>query len=355
MRSPPKADFFVEGNAVVLSSNPYIPLRKRAAFISLSIGVGMLIMKTGAYFLTHSAAIFSDALESVVHVVATAMAMYSVILSARPADESHPYGHGKIEFFSAGFEGALIIVAAIAIIYQALNAILLGSKLQKLDLGILFTVAASIINLILGNYLIKTGKRTNSLTLVADGKHVLTDSFTSFGVVAGLGLVLLTGWDLLDPLVAIAVALNILISGSKLVRVSISGLMDEADVATLERILSIILRDRTPEWIDVHHLRSWRSGEIFHVDFHLTIPFYWNIDEAHSFQKKILKRIAEELGQGTQVLIHLDPCVPPICCTMCQVSPCAERQREFVSRREWTVATLTGAEAYLIQPEKSEA
>lgn len=311
-------------------------------------------MKTSAYLLTHSAAIFSDALESVVHVAATAMAVYSVILSARPADESHPYGHGKIEFFSAGFEGALIIIAAIAIIYQAVSAIILGPQLQKLEVGILFTVVASITNLFLGTFLIRTGKSTNSLTLVADGKHVLTDSITSFGVVTGLGLVMLTGWDLLDPLVAIAVALNILVSGSKLVRVSIVGLMDEADLATLERILSIILRDRTPEWIDVHHLRSWRSGEIFHVDFHLTIPFYWKIDEAHLFQKKILTRIREDLGQGTQVLIHLDPCVPPVCCTMCQVSPCSERRREFVSRREWTVATLTGPEAYAHLPANSD-
>ena len=315
----------------------------------------MLIMKTSAYFLTHSAAIFSDALESVVHVVATTMAMYSVLLSARPADRTHPYGHGKIEFFSAGFEGAMIIIAAIAITYQAVSAIILGPQLQKLDVGILFTVAASFINLFLGTFLVRTGKNTNSLTLVADGKHVLTDSWTSFGVVAGLGLVLLTGWVILDPLVAIAVALNIIFSGYQLLRLSVGGLMDEADPATLEKILSIILRDRTPEWIDVHHLRVWRSGEIFHVDFHLTIPFYWNIDEAHAFQKEILNMIARELGPGSQVLIHLDPCVPPVCCTMCQVSPCAERQREFVSRREWTVLTLTGAEAYLLETEQAES
>lgn len=315
----------------------------------------MLIMKTSAYFLTHSAAIFSDALESVVHVVATTMAMYSVLLSARPADKSHPYGHGKIEFFSAGFEGAMIIIAAIAIVYQAVSAIILGPQLQKLGIGILFTIAASFINLFLGTFLIRTGKSTNSLTLVADGKHVLTDSWTSFGVVVGLGLVVFTGWELLDPLVAIAVAVNIIVSGYKLIRLSIGGLMDEADPSTLEKIVSIILRGRTAEWIDVHHLRVWRSGEIFHVDFHLTIPFYWNVDIAHAFEKKVLQRIAQDLGVGTQVLIHLDPCLPSGCCKMCQVSPCEERQHEFVSRREWTVSTLTGAEAYLAEAEQAEA
>jgi cation diffusion facilitator family transporter len=328
-------------------SNPFVPLRKRAALISLSIGSGMLVMKMGAYFLTHSAAIFSDALESVVHVAATSMAMYSVLLSARPADESHPYGHGKIEFFSAGFEGAMIILAAFAIIYQVVPEVVAGPELKKLDVGILFTLAASIINLVLGTYLIRTGKRTNSLTLVADGKHVLTDSYTSFGVVAGLGLVLLTGWDLLDPLMAIAVALNILVSGYRLLRVSVGGLMDEAHPETLKKILSIVLRDRTPAWIDLHHLRAWRSGELYHVDFHLTIPFYWSVDKAHAFQKKALESIAQELGTGSQVLIHPDPCIPALCCSMCQVSPCAERQHEFVSRREWTVATVTGPEAYL--------
>jgi cation diffusion facilitator family transporter len=307
----------------------------------------MLVMKMSAYFLTHSAAIFSDALESVVHIAATAMALYSVLLSARPADESHPYGHGKIEFFSAGFEGAMIVLAAIAIIYQAVSEIIVGPELEKLGVGILFTVAASIINLFLGTFLIRTGKGTNSLTLVADGKHVLTDSITSFGVVAGLGLVLLTGWELLDPLMAIAVALNILVSGYRLLRISVGGLMDEAHPQTLEKILAIVLRDRTPAWIDLHHLRAWRSGEIYHVDFHLTIPFYWSIDEAHAFEKKALEKIARELGTDSQVLMHLDPCIPPVCCTMCQVSPCKERKHEFTFRREWTVATLTGREAYL--------
>jgi cation diffusion facilitator family transporter len=330
-----------------VSSNPLLPLRKRAALISLSIGGVMLVIKMSAYFLTHSAAILSDALESVVHVAATAMAMYSVLVSARPADQTHPYGHGKIEFFSAGFEGAMIGLAAVAIIYQAFSEIVVGPELRKLDVGILFTVAASIITLVLGTFLIRTGKQTNSLTLVADGKHVLTDSYTSFGVVGGLGLVLLTGWEILDPLMAIAIALNILASGYKLLRVSIGGLMDEADPQTLEKILSIVLRDRTPAWIDLHHLRAWRAGEIYHVDFHLTIPFYWSVDEAHAFQKKALGKIAQELGPGSQVLIHLDPCIPPVCCTMCQVAPCLERQHEFVSRREWTVVTVTGPEAYL--------
>lgn len=313
----------------------------------------MLVMKSVAYFLTGSAAIFSDALESVVHIGATAMALYSVTLSARPADKSHPYGHGKIEFFSAGFEGALIIGAAVAIIYQAVSAIILGPKLTRLDLGILLTVGASIINFFLGRYLVTTGRRTNSLSLVADGKHVLTDSITSFGVVAGLGLVLLTDWALLDPLVAIAIAMHIVVSGAKLIRISISGLMDEADPATLQKLLSIILRERTPEWIDVHHLRAWRSGEIFHVDFHLTVPFYWRVDEAHTFQRQIQRKVEKELSDGTQVLIHLDPCIPPVCCTMCRISPCAERRREFVSRRDWTVATLTGPEAYSVDTEKN--
>jgi len=313
----------------------------------------MLVMKSTAYFLTHSAAIFSDALESIVHVAATAMAMFSVFFSARPADRTHPYGHGKIEFFSAGFEGALIIFAAVAIAYQAATSLVLGPKLEKLDIGILFTIAASFVNLFLGNYLIRTGQQTTSLTLIADGKHVLTDSITSFGVVVGLGLVLLTGWSFLDPLVAIAVALNIIVSGIKLLRVSIRGLMDEADPGTLRKILSMILRERTPEWIDVHHLRAWQSGEIYHVDFHLTIPFYWKVDEAHEFQKKIVTTMERELGGGTQVLIHLDPCIPPACCTMCEVSRCAERQRQFVHRREWTVSTLTGPEAYLFSKEPS--
>lgn len=305
----------------------------------------MLALKMSAYFITHSAAILSDALESIVHVAATSMAFYSVILSERPADESHPYGHGKIEFFSAGIEGGLIVVAAVAILYEATRSIVVGQELARLDAGMLLTLGASVVNLALGWFLIRRGKMTGSLTLIADGKHVLTDSWTSFGVVAGLLLVRLTGITLFDPLVAIAVGLNILISGYQLMRVSIGGLMDESDQQTLARVVEIMNRHRTPEWINIHHLRVMRSGQLHHVDFHLTIPYYWNVQQAHAFQQLIEQQLADGLNDQASVLIHLDPCVPS-CCRFCAISSCPVRSSPFEAPPKWEVDALVGKPPY---------
>ncbi|HXF99479.1 MAG TPA: cation diffusion facilitator family transporter [Bacteroidota bacterium] len=320
-------------------------LKRQAAIVSLLVGFVMLALKMSAYFITHSAAILSDALESIVHVAATSMAFYSVILSERPADESHPYGHGKIEFFSAGIEGGLIVVAAVAILYEATRSIVVGRELARLDAGMLLTLGASVVNLALGWFLIRRGKTTGSLTLIADGKHVLTDSWTSFGVVAGLLLVRLTGITLFDPLVAIAVGLNILISGYQLMRVSIGGLMDESDQQTLARVVEIMNRNRTPEWINIHHLRVMRSGQMHHVDFHLTIPYYWNVQQAHAFQERIEQQLAEGLNEQASVLIHLDPCVPS-CCRFCGISSCPVRSSPFEGPPKWEVDALIGKPPY---------
>ncbi len=301
----------------------------------------MLVMKTTAYFITHSAAIFSDALESIVHVAATSMAFYSIILSSRPADKSHPYGHGKIEFFSAGTEGGLIVVAAMAIIYEAVRGIIFGRELVQLDTGMLLTLAAAVVNLALGWFLIRRGKATNSLTLIADGKHVLTDSWTSFGVVGGLVLVKLTGMEILDPLVAIAVALNILVSGYQLMRLSIGGLMDESDRDTLQRVIEIINRQRASEWINVHHLRVMRSGQLHHIDFHMTIPYYWSVEQAHALNHTVEDQISSSLNNNARIMVHLDPCKPTLC-SSCKVEQCAYRSSPFGSHLEWSVEALTG-------------
>jgi cation diffusion facilitator family transporter len=314
----------------------------------------MFALKTTAYFLTHSAAILSDALESVVHIAATSMAYYSVIVSSRPADESHPYGHGKIEFFSAGLEGGLIVVAAVAIIYEAIRGMIFGRQLVDLDVGIGLTLIASVVNLLLGWFLIRRGRATHSLTLAADGKHVLTDSYTSFGVVVGLTLVHVTGFEILDPLVAIAVAVNILVSGYTLMRVSIGGLMDESDQETLERVSEVVSRVRTPEWINLHHLRIMRSGRMHNVDFHLIIPFYWNVEHAHTFQGEVVKKIATEMHSNATVLIHLDPCIHKYC-PSCSVEPCAERKSQRVRQGDWTINAMIGDPPFIIDGDERDS
>ena len=235
-------------------------LRKKAAIISMTIGIGMFITKMTAYFITGSVAIFSDAAESVVHVAATGMALFSIILSSKPADESHLYGHGNVEYFSAGVEGLLIVLAAGFIIYQAILDIIAGPTLESLSIGVIFISAAGVVNLGLGYYLIRTGKKTSSLTLVADGKHVLTDAITSIGVIVGITLVIITDFVLLDPLLAIIVALNILFTGYKLIRESIGGLMHETNPAILKNISDRLISIKKDYWIDIHELRYWQSG-----------------------------------------------------------------------------------------------
>lgn len=322
-------------------------LRRRAARISFFIGLLMLTLKMGGYLITNSAAILSDALESVVHVVATAVALYSVILVGRPADRRHPYGYGKAEYFSAGLEGALIVFAAIAIVYEATLDILRGPSLKSIDIGVVVIAAAGAINFTLGYYLVRIGKSTNSLVLVADGKHVLTDSYTSIGVLIGLILVKITDVVLLDPLFAIAVAINIVWTGYGLMRESVRGLMNTADPEMIERIVDVLNRTRTPAMIDVHRLRAWRAGERRFVDFHLTLPHYMPMEEGHSLMHTITDAVNDEFAEEVDLLIHFDPCNGD-CCKFCPNDDCAVRSSPRSIERPFTVASVQGEPAHLV-------
>jgi cation diffusion facilitator family transporter len=317
-----------------------LSIRKRAAIISLIVGFGMFFFKIGAYLITGSAAIFSDAIESIVHVMATSMALYSIILSSRPADDSHPYGHGNVEYFSAGIEGFLIAVAAIVIIYESVVAILVGTELKQLGIGAIIITIASVVNLILGNYLIRTGKKTNSLTLVADGKHVLTDSITSFGVIAAVLLVIFTGIELLDPIIAILVALNILYTGYKLIRESIGGLMNEVKPETLKKLSDKLVSIKKDYWIDIHELRFWQSGDKVFIDFHLILPYYFNIKQTHEEENTIEAELQKDFSQA-DLKIHLDYCIPQLC-KFCNYSECDKRSDQKSEVFSWDVRKLTG-------------
>lgn len=307
-----------------------INLKKRAALISLIIGFLMFFGKVGAYILTGSAAVLSDALESVVHIIATSFAFYSLILTTKPPDTEHPYGHGKVSFFSAGFEGALIIIAAFSIIFYAVRDIIYGREISSLDVGAAIIAGASITNLILGWYLIKVGRKTKSIVLVADGKHVLTDSITSFGAVAALILVLVTDIKLFDPIIAIILALNILWTGKDLVRESVGGLMNEQDKKIINDIAVLMNEHRkiNPYWIDLHRLRYWKSGDRFMVDFHLTVPYYSTVEECHRELHKLEELLKQKLEtEDLELLIHLDPCKNNFC-KICRNYTCHVRYEE---------------------------
>jgi cation diffusion facilitator family transporter len=327
-------------------------LRRRAILWSVIVGIVLLIVKFFAAGLTGSAAILSDALESIINVVASGFAFYSVIVSARPPDRSHPYGHGKIEPFSAGFEGALIILAAVVILWEAVPGFFAPPTLEQLNLGILLILGAALVNAALGAFLLRIGKRTGSLAITADGKHILTDVYTSIGVIVGLGLVWLTGWAVLDSLTACVVAINILISGAGLVRESVGHLMDEADEPTLQRIVDTLQQARRPEWIDLHHLRCWRSGNRYHIDFHLTLPRYWDLEQCHKAQTGVEEVLVEQFDGG-EVLVHLDPCTSHHC-PFCQMSDCPVRAMPFHRLMPWTVEAATGNPMFRYVPPGTE-
>ena len=316
-----------------------LALRRRAATVSIAVGVSLLLIKFGAYWLTGSTAVLSDALESIINVVASSFAFLSILISARPPDKTHPYGHGKIEFFSAGFEGALIVIAAFAIIWTAVPALLHPPQLPGLDFALLLLAAGGVVNWLLGVYLIRSGKKANSATLRADGRHVQADAFTSAGVIVGLLLVKLTGWYWLDPVVAILVALNILSSGYHLLDEAVGGLMDKADPKFLTQVTETLQRLRRPEWLAPHHLRSWRSGAVRYLDFHLVLPCYWPLYQVHQTHKEIETALLENLDTPGQVIIHFDPCSPDYC-PICAVEDCPIRQSPYSKQIDWTEELL---------------
>lgn len=317
-----------------MEANNFYKIKVKAVLISLFIGFLMFVMKMTAYILTNSAVIFSDALESIVHIAATGMAFFSIILSNQPADKSHPYGHGKIEFFSAGVEGLLIIIAAIFIIYNAVYDLIFGINLSQLDIGIIVITAAGVVNLFLGLYLVRIGKKTNSITLVADGKHVLTDSVTSIGAIVGIGLVIITDIKYFDPAFAIFLGLNIISTGYKLMRESFAGLMNESDEDFLKKIANVLIENRKDEWIDIHKMRCWKSGDKHFVDFHVTVPFYFNVKQTHDIELDIEETI-KKLYSIIEVKAHFDYCNEDLC-NICSVDNCHERKEKQLTFNKWT-------------------
>lgn len=275
--------------------------------ISVGAGVGMLAIKFTAYAYTGSTAILSDAAESIVHIIAVLFAAYSLRLSVKPADSQHPYGHAKVSFFSAGAEGALILMAAGVIIYTAVLDWMGGLELRRLDVGVTLTAAAALLNAALGWYLIRVGRRSKSIVLEANGQHVLTDSWTSLGVVAGLLLAWGTGWLILDPLCAIFVALNIVYSGVRLIQRSVGGLMDAADPDIQQKIEAILDAACAQKSIRYHHLRQRFNGYAYEVDVHLLFPDDLPIRDAHRMATEVEDLIEKELSLPVITTTHLEP------------------------------------------------
>lgn len=309
----------------------------RIAFITSFV---LLLVKFFAYSITGSKAVLSDAVESIINVVTGAFLLYSINISTQPADEDHPYGHGKIEAFSAGLEGGLIILAGIMILVEAIPGFFHPQEPSNLNYGIAILFGAGIVNLLVGFYLLHSGKKLKSEALRADGHHLLTDFYTSAGVVVGLILVRLGGWLWLDPLVACLMAVNIMIPGLKLASRAIRNLLDEADPALLDRIVKALNQSKKTGWLYPHKLRALRAGRYHHIDMHIVLPHYWPLDKVHTVQQEITDTILANIGEDGDIMVHIDPCEPSYC-RCCDLEPCPERAQERKNAGTWTVRDVT--------------
>lgn len=314
-------------------------IKLKAIRLTFLIGTLLMGVKFIAFWLTGSMAILTDALESIINVGAGAFAWFSLKLSMKPRDKEHPYGHGKIEYISAGFEGGLIIMAAMYILYEAAMSFIHPRDIRQLDTGILLTAAAGLVNYFLGSSLVKTGKKHHSPTLVADGKHLLTDTWSSLGLIVGLGLVYFTKLNWLDGVISVALGIGIVITGIGLLKSSLSGLMDEADEEKLEQIAKVLEENRRNEWIDMHNVRMLKYGSLIHVDAHLTLPWYYSLEQAHEQVNALEELVADKFHAEVELFIHADPCIASSC-SICQLAECKQRKQPTKSRITWSSKEL---------------
>ncbi|MCW3160442.1 cation diffusion facilitator family transporter [Chryseobacterium oryctis] len=311
------------------------------------IGIILFIGKLIAWRLTNSNAVFSDAMESIVNIIAAFMGLYSLYLAAKPKDEDHPYGHGKVEFITSGIEGALIIFAGIIIIVQAVNSLLSKSVPSKLDWGMIIVGITAIINYILGYISYKKGIKENSLVLQSSGKHLQSDTITTLGVVISLIIVYFTKIYWIDSVVAIIFGTYIIFIGYKIIRKSLSGIMDEQDPDLLNNIIKVLEENRHIEWIDVHNMKIQQFGSSLHIDAHITLPWYYSLREAHNEMEKMILLLAKHTKRSVEFNFHMDDC-KPISCSICQITNCPVRENDFIKKVAWTPENVTSTDKHTI-------
>ena len=295
-----------------------------------------MLAKFGAYFLTASNFVLTDAAESIVNVIASSFAFYSIYLSSLPRDENHPYGHGKVEFFSVFIEGSLIGIAGCIIIVKSAYSFFYPNVIHDLFTGAIIIGITGAINGGLGYYMIRKAKELRSMTLDADGRHLLADTVTSGGLVVGLLLIEFTHILWLDSALSILVGLYIIYNSYKLVRKSVGGLMDEADTQVVTDIIHVLSEKRRESWIDVHNLRAQKYGHELHIDCHMTLPSYFDLNTVHTEISLVDKMINNEIGIKTELFIHADPCLPD-CCHYCSMPNCPIRSEAQTETIAWTM------------------
>jgi cation diffusion facilitator family transporter len=305
------------------------------------VSVLLFVAKVAAYFLTGSIAILTDALESTVNVVTGFTGLFSLIVAARPRDGNHPYGHGKVELVSASFEGIMIVVAGGVIIYESCLNLLQPHNIQQLDAGILLVASTALVNYLLGAYCVRMGKVNGSIALTASGQHLKSDTYTTLGIILGLILIKLTGIKWIDSASAILFGGLILVQGYQIIRQTVAGIMDEADMELLLQVIKVLDKNKMDVWVDLHNLRIIKYGPLMHLDCHLSVPWYFNVNEAHKAVDALEALVAQNFPHALEMFVHLDGCMPPVACRVCALKNCSERKHPFEERLEWTFENVT--------------
>ncbi len=315
----------------VVKNNESYQFQKMVAII----GILLFTIKFFAWYITSSVAILTDALESIINVVSGFVGLYSLYLSALPKDRNHPYGHGKVEFLSASVEGALISIAGVIIIFEAIGNLRHPKPISQIDYGIYLIAFTAIINYIVGFYAIKKGKKNHSLALIASGKHLQSDTYSTLGIILGLLAIYFTRLPWLDSVVALLFAGIILYTGYSILRSAISGIMDETDEALLEEVVALVQSKRQTNWIDLHNLRIIKYGSTLHFDCHMTVPWYFNIVEGHREIEYLEAVVKEYFGDRVEFFVHLDAC-KEYSCQLCAKTDCTVRKHPFINQVKWT-------------------
>lgn len=294
------------------------------------VSVGLMVGKFAAYLITNSVGILTDAMESIVNVVAGFISLYSLHYAAKPKDDSHPFGHGKIELISASAEGVLILGAGSLIIYEGISRFYHPTEVGRLDTGILVVAVAGFINYILGSYSIRMGKKHDSIALVAGGKHLQSDTYSTIGLVIGLILLYITRIAWIDSALALLFGCIIAVTGISILRKTVANLMDQADHAILTQTLTALEEHRQSDWINIHNLKILKYGSYFYIDCDLTLPWYYTVTQGHDAYERLRSTLSKEFSERVQFSIHIDPCQPENC-PHCTVTECLHRKAPFIS------------------------
>ena len=281
-------------------------LKQRTQRWIVSLSVLILVGKFLAYYLTNSVGILTDAMESIVNVTAGFISLFSLYVSSKPKDKSHPFGHGKVELISASIEGILIMVAGLLIIYEAIKRLYEPTLISKLDIGILIVALGGLFNYLMGWYSISIGRKHNSIALIAGGKHLQSDTYSTIGLVLGLTLLYFTKLSWIDSALALIFGSIIVITGVNILRKTVATLMDEADVLVLESMVKAISTHRKDDWIDIHNMKTIKYGSQLFVDCDLTLPWFYNINESHKACDELKALLTREFSGRVLVSIHSD-------------------------------------------------